>query len=167
MGPDCLMLWVLVSRFGRRVAAAAALGYLASILMPAVALALSDGAVSAYCFEEITEQVAALQPHTQPAQANVQAHVHVHADGTVHYHAGHADHHQLAAQKGSEPGKPQAPPEHSHDVNCCGAYGFTAVLPGLSVPVQEPRALLGQSPIISDWRAGRGPARIDRPPILV
>jgi hypothetical protein len=132
-----------------------ALVYLASVIMPAMALAFSDGAVSAYCFDEIAAEVAALQ---------VQAHVHVHADGTVHHHVDHA---KLAVQDGSEKGNGNPHHDQSHDANCCGAFGFTAVLPALSGLIQEARTLLAQPPMLSDYRAGCGPARIDRPPILL
>ena len=69
------MLRMLASWAARRAAGFVALLYVAGVLMPSVALAFADGAVSAYCFDEIAEQV-----------ASVQVHVHVHSDGTVHHH---------------------------------------------------------------------------------
>ena len=69
------MLRMLASWAARRAAGFVALLYIAGVLMPSAALAFADGAVSAYCFDEIAEQV-----------ASAQVHVHVHSDGTVHHH---------------------------------------------------------------------------------
>jgi hypothetical protein len=154
------MLWMAISRVGRRVAAMAALVYLASVIAPSLALACSNGAISAFCFDEIAEQVAAVQAQAQ--QPN--AHVHVHADGTVHYHADHGG--KLAEHHDGAPAGGTAHHEDSHDANCCGAYGFTAVLPVLSTFSEGPQVLLDRTPILSDCGAGCGPVLIDRPPIL-
>jgi hypothetical protein len=144
------MLRALVSWSGRRAVAVVALLYLAGVIAPSVALAVSDGAMSAYCFEEIAEQVAA---------AKVQPHVHVHADGTVHVHGGLAAHDEHDQSKGKS--------HHEHDANCCGAFGFVAVLPDLSAISREARVVSAQTPIASHGLDGCGPARIDRPPILL
>jgi hypothetical protein len=157
------MLRISASWAGRRVAGFVALLYLACVVMPSVALALADGAVSAYCFDEIVEQVAALQAQTHE-------HVHVRADGTVHHHVdkassavaqgeGAKDH----AGAGSSQDHPQG---HSHDGNCCGLFGFTAVLPALSAPIAEPAAYHIEQPILTNCLVGCGPERINRPPIL-
>ena len=154
------MLRISASWAGRRVAGFVALLYLACVLMPTVALAVSDGAVSAYCFDEIAEQVAAL---------HIQSHEHVHADGTVHHHG---DKPAIAAVQGdsqqSKEGtdKPGHPPGHSHDGDCCGLFGFTAVLPAFSAPIAEPAAYRIEQPILTNCLVGCGPERINRPPIL-
>jgi hypothetical protein len=148
------MLGIALSRVGRRLAATIAFAYLACTLMPSLALALSGGAMAADCFDEIAGMAA-------PVQAQV--HVHVHADGTVHVH--HDDHHQLAAHEGSaDNGAPPHHHDHQHDANCCGAYGFAAVLPSLSVPLTQPRALVSRAPMVVECLVGCAPDRIDRPP---
>jgi hypothetical protein len=154
------MLRLLLSWAGRRIGAAVALLYFAGLIAPALALAITNGAVSAYCFDEIAEQIAVAQPASP-----VQAHVHVHADGTVHQHA---DHDQQAAHEHHDTG-PGAPHhhEHSHDADCCGAFGFSAVLPGLTGVVRESRLLLTHRPMLMNRIDGCGQARIDRPPILL
>jgi hypothetical protein len=157
------MLRVSASWVGRRVAGFVALLYLACVVMPSVALALADGAISAYCFDEIAEQVAALQ-------AQSHEHIHVHADGTVHHHVDQAS--SAVAQgegekdhggAGSSQGHPQG---HSHDGNCCGLFGFTAVLPAMNTPITEPAAYHIEQPILTGCLDGCGPQRINRPPIL-
>jgi hypothetical protein len=155
------MLRMMAKWAGRRAAALAALAYLGCVLMPSVALALVPGAVSAYCFDEIAQEVAALKSTV---------HMHVHSDGTVHYHHDHGGSTASAAQHthGEDHG---AAPAHSHppgthDVSCCGVFGFTAVLPALSTSTAEPAAYHIQQPIPTGCLVGRSPSRIDRPPIV-
>ena len=127
--------------------------------MPSVALAFADGAVTAYCFEDIAELVAA-----------VHVHAHVHSDGTVHQHADKKspDAVQGASHKGQGQGQGGTGSQgHSHDANCCGSFGFTAVLPMLSGAIDEPGAFHIQRPIPADCLVGCGPDRIDRPPIVL
>ena len=157
------MLRTLASWTGRRVAGIAALVYLASVVTPSVALAFANGAVSAYCFDEIAEELAAPQ-----------AHVHVHSDGTVHHHD-HADATSPAAIAGASEDRGGArsrdqsqnhSQNHAHDGNCCGLFGFTAVLPALSAAIDEPAAYHIRQPILTNWLVGCAPERIDRPPHL-
>ena len=163
------MLRVLASWAGRRAAAIAALTYLACVVMPSMALALMPGAVSAYCFDEIADEVAALKANKT---AHVHVHVHVHADGTVHVH-GHAGggssaaHHVQSEDLGATAGQghPHSHPG-THDASCCGAFGFTAVLPALSQGIADRVAYHIQQPIPSDCLVGCTPQRIDRPPIV-
>jgi hypothetical protein len=153
------MLRILASRAARRVAGFVALVYFAGVIMPSIALAFADGAVSAYCFDEIAEQVAAQQ---------VQGHdrVHIHSDGTVHHHA---DKTSTAAVRGeSEQTQSGTGTQgRSHDANCCGLFGFTAVLPALGGAIDEPAAYRIQPPILADCLVGCGPDRINRPPIAL
>ena len=149
------MLRGLTSLAGRRVAWLVALAYVAGIFMPSAALAFGDGAASAYCFDEIAEEVAALHVH-----------VHVHADGTVHHHV---DQKSLdAAQGDNEKGQnPTGTQGHSHDANCCGAFGFAAVLPALGGAVAGSTAFHIRLPVFAECLVGCGPDRIDRPPIFL
>ncbi|HEY6256201.1 MAG TPA: hypothetical protein VIY51_10460 [Xanthobacteraceae bacterium] len=159
------MLRTLASWTGRRAAAFAALAYLACVVMPSVALALAPGAISAYCFDEIAEEVAALQ-------AKAKVHVHVHSDGTVHVHdhggaTSSATHHGQGENQSAAAGQGHS---HSHpgthDASCCGVFGFTAVLPALSGAIGERAAYHIRAPIPTDCLVGRSPPRIDRPPIV-
>jgi hypothetical protein len=148
------MLRILASLAARRVAGFVALVYFAGVIMPSVALAFADGAVSAYCFEDIAVQLAAAQVH-----------VHVHGDGTVHHHI---DKKPTAAIQGeSEKTSGTGNQHHSHDANCCGLFGFSAVLPALSGAIDEPAAYHIQQPILTNCLVGCGPDRIDRPPIVL
>jgi hypothetical protein len=129
-----------------------ALAYMVGCIMPSAAMAFGNGAASAICIEELTEQV-------QPA-ATTHVHVHVHPDGTVHQHVD-AD----AAKPGHT--HTGAPPHHHDDADCCGLFGFSAVLPGLSAPVLAVPAKYIRPTIVAQDLVGRGPARIDRPPIIL
>ena len=149
------MLRNLASLARRRATCFVALVYLAGVVMPSVALAFADGAVTAYCFEDIAVPVTAMH-----------AHVHVHSDGTVHQHV---DEKSPATPQGeSQKGQGRTGTQgHSHDANCCGLFGFTAVLPILSGATDEPAAFHIQRPLPADCLVGCGPDRIDRPPITL
>jgi hypothetical protein len=155
------MLRIFASREGRRAAVIAALLYLASVVMPSVALALVPNAVSAYCFDEIADEVAALQ-------AKNAAHVHVHSDGTVHVHdhAGGAHRAQNEDQGGAVGHGHSHSHPGTHDANCCGAFGFVGVLPALNDGAVDRVAYHIQQPIPSDCLVGCSPQRINRPPIV-
>ncbi len=151
------MLRMLASLAARRVAGFVALLYVAGVLMPSAALAFADGAVSAYCFDEIAEQV-----------ASAQVHVHVHSDGTVHHHLDKTSGAAIAGQSQTGQGGSEGPghfPSHSHEGSCCGAFGFIAVLPALGGSIAAPAAYHIQQPILTSCLVGCGPDRIDRPPI--
>jgi hypothetical protein len=149
------MLGILASLAKCRAANFVALVYLASVMMPSVTVAFADGAGTAYCLEEITAQVA-------PAAV----HVHVHGDGTVHHHADKTPATAIHDESGKRHPGTQAP-IHSHDVNCCGLFGFTAVLPELGGAITRSAAGYVQPPMLADHLAGRGPDRINRPPIVL
>jgi hypothetical protein len=152
------MLRTAASRAGRRVAGIVALLYFASMLMPSIAMAFGDGA-SAYCFDEIAEQVASLQ-----IPGHVHDHVHVHSDGTVHHHVDKTSS-PVSQDGGSKAQGGTGSKGHSPDANCCGMFGFSAVLPAWSVAIAEPAAYQIQQPILSSCLVGCGPGRINRPPI--
>jgi hypothetical protein len=147
------MLRFLTDLAGRSAAWLIAVAYFVSVIMPSAALAFGDGAASAYCFEEIAEETAALHVH-----------VHVHADGTVHHHVDQnaPDSVRTVAEKGRIPAG-----THHHDADCCGAFGFAAVLPALYSPVAERATFHIRLPIMNECLVGCGPDRIDRPPIVL
>jgi hypothetical protein len=153
------MVRFLASWAARRVAGFVALAYFACVLMPSLALAFTNGAVSAYCFDEIAEQVAALQ-----IPGHVHDHVHVHSDGTVHHHVDKTSS-PVSQDGGSKAQGGTGSKGHSPDANCCGMFGFSAVLPAWSVAIAEPAAYQIQQPILSSCLVGCGPGRINRPPI--
>src|ERR1700730_9116720 len=139
-----MMLRILASWAGHRIAGFVALLYLAGVILPSVALAFADGAVSAYCFDDIAEQVAALQ-----VQSHVHEHAHVHGDGTVHHHVDKTS--SAAIQDDSQQGGGRTGNQsHSHDGSCGGLFGFTAVLPVLSGAIDEPAAYHIQQPILTN-----------------
>jgi hypothetical protein len=148
------MLRILASRAAGRIAGFVALIYFAGVVMPSVALAFANGAVSANCFDEIAEQVAALQVHA-----------HVHSDGTVHHHVDKTSSASIQGESQKDQGGTGSQ-GHSHDGNCCGLFGFSAVLPTLSAAIAEPAAYHIQQPILTNCLVGCGPERINRPPIL-
>jgi hypothetical protein len=142
-----------------------ALAYLAGVLMPSAALAFGDGAASAYCFDEIAEQVAALHIQTHD---HVQIHDHVHADGTVHHHIDITSSAHVPGESGSGPGAADGHSQgHSHDANCCGAFGFSAVLPMFGAAIEDPATYRIQQAILTECLVGCSPDRIDRPPIVL
>jgi hypothetical protein len=160
------MLRIVASWTGRRIAALVALVYFAGVIAPSLALAFTDGAASAYCFDEIAEQVAALQVHV---------HAHVHSDGTVHHHVDaassasatiHGNGQKDQGGTGNQ-GSQGHSHNHDHDGNCCGLFGFTAVMPALGVGIVEPAAYHIRQPILTNCLVGCGPDRIDRPPIAL
>jgi hypothetical protein len=154
------MLRMFASWAGRRFARIVALVYFAGVLMPSFALAFGDGA-SAYCFDEIAEQVAALQ-----IQPQAHEHVHVHSDGTVHHHVDKASSPSIPGE-GVKDQSGIGGKGHSHDANCCGMFGFTAVLPALGIAIADPAAYHVPQTILSNCLVGCGPGRINRPPIIL
>ena len=134
------------------------LAYLAGCLAPSAAMAL--GYSSAICLDELVAEV-----HAASAQSHAGAehmHAHVHADGTVHYHADHA----APRLAGYSPQNDNGAPAHSHDdASCCGLFGFSAVLPQLAAPAPATIAHDLRPLFAADCLTGCSPDRIDRPPI--
>jgi hypothetical protein len=116
--------------------------YALCVMAPALALAMGDVA-NAHCLNAVTAQAA-------PA-----AHSHVHADGTVHSHADHG-----APSHHSDGGK-------AHMGSCCGLFCL-AGLPTELGPVVE-QTVHASTEILprEDHLIGRGPDRINRPPIAL
>jgi hypothetical protein len=147
------MLRILTDLAGRRIAQFVALLYLVGCILPSVALAFADGAVTAYCFEDIAEI------------ATSRADVHVHSDGTLHHHADQKPHGIAdAAEQHEDTGT--GTKSHSHDSNCCGLFGFAAVLPILTGSADELTTYNVQPLVLTECLVGCAPSRIDRPPIF-
>jgi hypothetical protein len=126
--------------------------YALCILAPAAAFAFSDNPAVAHC---LTEGHVGIHDHGGKA--------HVHADGTAHQH--HADgtahqHHDdgTAPQPSGDDGKALI-------ATCCGLFSVVAIS-GEPVPSLEFYSLASVVlPPPGEALSGRGPERINRPPI--
>src|SRR5262245_6660260 len=155
------MLSVVAKTVRIRAAITLAALYALCILAPAAAFAFSDNPAVAHC---LTEGHVGIHDHGGK--------VHVHADGTAHQHhadgTAHQHHDDGTAHQHHDDG---AAPQPSGDdgkapmATCCGLFSVVAI-PGEPVPslgfyslasvvLQPPGEALG----------GRGPERINRPPI--
>src|SRR5215831_14533603 len=126
-----------------RVKAAVVLAalYMLCILAPAAAFAFSASLGVTHC---LTEGHVGMHDH-----GNVQ----VHADGTAHHH----DHDGAAPPSGDD--------EKSRVASCCSLFSVVAISgePGPSLGLYNPAAIV--LAVLADTLSGRGPERINRPPI--
>jgi len=161
------MLSALTKCFRVKAAVAMAALYAVCILAPSAAFAFSNNPSIAHCLIEghsttaVHDHGSTAHDHATPAAhdhgataAHDHGRVHVHADGTAHRH--HDD----------GPTQKQANDSGKTDVaNCCGLFSIVAV-------AGEPDLILGLSghasillPPLREALSGRGPERINRPPI--
>ena len=139
------MLSVATKTFRIKAAIALAVLYAICILAPSAAFAFSDNPDVAHC---LTENHVAAAVHDHGGK------VHVHADGTAHRH-----HDEGAPQKPSgDDGKGQA-------ASCCGLFSVVAIAgePGFALGLFSRAAAV--LPVLCEALSGRGPERINRPPI--
>jgi hypothetical protein len=147
----------MLSGLTRRLRLKAALGLVAlyafCVLAPHAAVAL--GNIAAHC---LTEDRVAAHIHNAAAQTTQHAHdggtVHQHADGTMHRHAG-----EDTANESSDTDR------KTHSGNCCGLFCISAIPFEAGVALPAPPAVSTDRPALCDALAGRGPDRINRPPI--
>ena len=153
------LLSTLTRRLRIRAALALVALYAACILGPHAAMALS--ALPAHC---LTDTSLTAHVHTGNAPART------HAGNAGHHHDGH--HHAAPAQDAQAPhDHADAGTPHKHDgkshpsTNCCGVFCVSAM--GC-----EPQAISAPAPVVSvstpaldEALVGRGPGRINRPPI--
>src|SRR6516162_7808533 len=87
------------------------------------------------------------------AHCLTEGHVHIHADGTAHHH----DHDGAAPPSGDD--------EKSRVASCCSLFSVVALPgePGPSLGLYSPGSTV--LPVLADALSGRGPERINRPPI--
>jgi len=125
--------------------------YAFCILMPNAALAFSNA--TAHC---LTEAHGAAHMHQAAAST------HVHADGIVHTHSDKASHRHGDA---STPEKHSDGDGKNHSGTCCGLFCISAI--AHEPPSTFPATVLVTRVVLplDDALAGRGPARINRPPI--
>jgi hypothetical protein len=123
--------------------------YTLCILAPAVAFALSDNPAVAHCLIEGHVGI-----HDHGGTPEHGGKLHVHADGSAHQH--HDD--------------GVAPPPSGNDgkaalATCCGLFSVVAI-PGEPLPNFGFHSLASVVlPVLADGLSGRGPDRINRPPI--
>jgi hypothetical protein len=143
------MLSVLTKTFRAKAAAVTAVLYALCILAPAVAFALSDDPAVAHC---LTEGHVGVHEHggkTEPGGK-----LHVHSDGLSHQH--HDD--------GAAP-QPSGNDGEAPIATCCGLFSVVAI-PGEPLPNFGFHSLASVVlPVLADGLSGRGPDRINRPPI--
>ena len=116
--------------------------YALCIVAPSAAFAFSANPSVAHC---LTEGHVGVHDH---------GNVHVHADGTAHQH----EHDGTAPPSGDD--------EKSRVASCCSLFSVVAIPgePGLSPGLYGPGSIV--LPILADALSGRGPERINRPPIV-
>ena len=143
------MLSVLTKTFRAKAATVVAALYALCVLAPAVAFALSDNPAIAHCLTESHVGV-----HDHGAKHDYGGKLHVHADGTAHQH--HDD--GAAPQPSGNDGKAAI-------ATCCGLFSVVAI-PGEPVPSFGFYSLASVVvPVPGAALSGRGPERINRPPI--
>jgi hypothetical protein len=144
------MLSVLTKTFRAKAATVVAALYALCILAPAVAFALSDNPAIAHCLTEGHVGV-----HDHGANHEHGGKLHVHADGSAHQH--HED--GAALQPSHDDGKAAI-------ATCCGLFSVVAI-PGEPVPSFGLDSLASVVlPVLGEALSGRGPERINRPPIV-
>jgi hypothetical protein len=153
-GGNCIRIMLSVPTRSFRIKAAIVLAavYALCVLAPSAAFAFSGNPLIAHC---LIEDHATATVHDHAASGHDHGgNIHMHADGTAHQH--HDD--------------GQAPKSHSGGgkadiATCCGLFSVVAI-------AGEPDLVLGSSghasillPPPREVLSGRGPERINRPPI--
>ena len=121
--------------------------YALCVVAPGLTIAVASGAAAAHCLTDDHQGLAHVH-----AQGPVQGKPHVHADGAAHEHADDA----APAKDGDDPQIPAGA--------CCGLFCFSAVTVDPAMverPVHASRVFAAPD----DGLDGRGPDRINRPPI--
>jgi hypothetical protein len=158
--PSRAMLSVLTKSFRVRAATVVAALYALCSIAPASAFAFSNNPAVSHCL---------IEGHIGVHNASTHDHGAAHDHGTAHEHGGavhvHAD---GSAHQHHDDG---TVPQHSGDddkarvASCCGLFSVVAI-------AGEPSPSLGLYslasvvlPVVGDALSGRGPERINRPPI--
>ena len=148
-----VMLSALTKAFRVKAAVALAALYVLCALAPAAAFAFSPNPAVAHCLIE-----GHIGVHDQRGE------VHVHANGTTHQHrddgtAHHQDRHDGAAPQHSSDG------EKAPVATCCGLFSIVAIADTLGSNVELYSTASMVAPVPGEALSGRGPERINRPPI--
>lgn|SRR5262249_30913443 len=145
------MLFQPGKAFRSKAAIVLAALYALCILGPSIALALSNNPTIAHC---LTEDHVGIHDHGGK--------IHAHADATAHRHhddgAAHQHHDKGAVQKhGGDEGKA---------ANCCGLFSLVAMAGESSLMLGPSSSASKLLPVPPEALSGRGPERINRPPIV-
>ena len=144
------MLSVLTKTFRVKAAIVLAALYTLCILAPSAAFAFSTNPGVAHCLTE-----GHVGMHDHGAKHEHGGKLHVHADGTAHQH--HDD--------GAVP-QPSGNDGKAAIATCCGLFSVVAI-PGEPVPSFGFESLASVVlPVLGEALSGRGPERINRPPIV-
>lgn len=134
------MLTRLTRKLRWRAAVMIAVLYAVCSIAPSLALAFADGPTAAHCLTEDHHGVA------NPA-------AHDHGDGVIHSHSNDGASSTDGDDGGGAAGK------------CCGIFCVNALPSSTHLAFGQPVHGSGLMPVLQDHLAGRGPDRIDRPPI--
>jgi hypothetical protein len=143
------MLRVATRTFRNRAAIVLAALYALAILVPSAAFAFSDNPAVALCLTEDHVGV-----HVQVSKQDPGGKGHVHADGAVHEH--HDD--GTAPPPAGDDGKAVV-------AACCGLFSVVAISDGLGLSLEPYSPASVVVPALTEALSGRGPDRINRPPI--
>jgi hypothetical protein len=135
----------LTRTFRIRTAIALAAVYALCVLAPAAALAFMHGPAAVHC---LNDQHGIATSHAHDGD------MHVHADGTTHRHHANGATHGHSDSGGT-----------SHPADCCGLFCMAALTTEPAVTLGNPEHFSVVGPALDDDVAGRGPDRINRPPI--
>jgi hypothetical protein len=139
------MPFVLNKTFRIKAAIAVALIYAVCILVPSAAFALAAHDAAAHCL---------IEDHGFAAPAHHGVASHVHADGVTHHHPDGGTTHKQTNEDGK-----------GHAANCCGLFSVVAISgePGITLGTLTLTSV--PFAVLREALSGRGPDRINRPPI--
>ena len=138
------MLNRLTKKLRWRAAVAVTVFYALCTIAPGLALAFADASTLVHCLSD---------DHRGAEKSR--AHAHDHEDGLSHSHA----------DDGASPFG-EAEKDKGTPANCCGIFCITALPASLHLAVGEPVHGSALTPALHDRLTGRGPDRINRPPIV-
>jgi hypothetical protein len=149
------MLTRLTRTIRLRAAITLVLAYALCVLAPPVALAFMNGAAVVHCLTaRHAHRTAAVKTHDVDAHAQHTA-AHDHGGAFAHQHDSH--HGSAAAQADGQ----------AAGTNCCGIFCLSAMPMSPAPDVSPPARILSLVSAVGLGIAGRGPDRIDRPPIAL
>ncbi len=143
------MLSAVTRAFRVKAAIVLAAAYALCTLAPAAAFAFSDNPAVVHCLTEGHVGV-----HGESSKHDHGGKPHVHADSTAEHH-----HHD----DGAAP--PSAADDKANVASCCGLFSVVAIPgePGVRLGLHGPASTVIS--ILGEALSGRGPDRINRPPI--
>jgi hypothetical protein len=150
------MMFFLATKFFRiRAALALAAMYGFCALAPSLAFAVFDNPAVPFCLTE-----SYLNPNLYGGVT------HAHDDGGAHHHVDHTASHQH-----SSPHEPSTPPQHplngasGNPTDCCGLFPMVGLFGVAHVDFGPSNVVSMPFPALTDALQGRGPERINKPPI--